>query len=114
MKQNVKKLCAAALLLFLAPLFTFAASAAESASPEDYYSQVYSAIDEDTRRLLESAGVDGADLYALTSLSPDSLFAVLRELFGAALTEKAKLFGACFVLMIGLRFFLSFISSKTL
>ncbi len=113
MKQLLKIICAAALLLLCAPMVIVYASAREAA-PEDYYSQAYAAIDEDTRRLLESAGIDGADLYALTSLSPDSLFAVLRELFGAALTEKAKLFGTCFTVMIGLRFFLSFISSKPL
>ncbi len=112
MKQSKKTICAAVFLLLCAPLFLLSASAREAASPEDYYSQVYAGIDEETRRLLESAGVDGADLYALTSLSPDNLFAVLRELFGTALSEKAKLFGVCFALMIGLRFFLSFLSSK--
>ena len=107
----MKKRIVVFLIICLLPLFAFSAGAKEADAAEDYYVQAFAGIDADTRRLLESIGVSGADLYAVSSVSPESLLSLLRELFGTAFTEKAKLLGECLALMLLIRFFASFISS---
>lgn len=105
MRKRIVLLCMLALL----PLFSLTAFAQEA--PEDYFAQAFESIDEDTRHLLESIGVDGADLYALTSVSPENLLSLLRELFGAGLAEKAKLFGTCLAVIALVCFVTSFLPS---
>ena len=105
MKTRIVLLCIACLL----PLFSLTARA--EAAPEDYYAQAFAGIDADTRKLLESVGVDGSDLYAVTSVSPESLLDLLRELFGADAAQKAKLFGACVTVIVLARFVSSFLTS---
>lgn len=107
----MKKICVVFLFFCLLPPFAFAAHGREADAAADYYAQAFGGIDADTKKLLESIGVSGADLYAVSAVSPENLLSLLRELFGSAFSEKAKLLGECLALMLLIRFFASFLSS---
>jgi|GEM_PF-1721260 len=103
------------LILIFVSVFSFGAKA-ESVPKEfeNIYGGVFSSIDDETKRLLESAGVSESDLTSLLSLSPGSVINVIKELFGKTMAEKASLFGTCLVLIILIKLFSSFMTSSRL
>ena len=78
------------------------------------YGAAFDAMDDETRGMLKSLGIDENDVGSLRGLSPESLFALLRELFGSTTAEKAALFGVCLALMVLIRLSASFLSSQSL
>ena len=100
------------LCFLLLPLFAAHGIAAETENDfAAFYSEAFSSIDEDTRALLETVGIAPEDYTSLMGLTPESLFSLVRELFGSGLKEKAGLFGTLMALMILLRLFSSFLPS---
>ena len=101
------------LILFVLILaVSFVSVRASAAAAQDPAAKAYWALDDDTRALMRAAGVDPDDLGALANVTPESLFSVLRELFGIAAAEKARLFGGCLTVILLMRLFSGFMPSS--
>ena len=102
------------LLICLLGLPFWAASVHAAQTADDFsalYGDTFGSLDEETKDLLRQIGVSDTDLYTLLSLSPQSLFSVLKELFGSTAAQKAKAMGGCIAILLLVRIAASFLTS---
>ena len=111
----MKKLCILAALCIALFVFSPRATAAEASDdPFAVYSQVFDAMDSETREMLKSVGVDENDLSSLTGISPDGVFSLIAGLFSQSALKIASLFGICLVMTVALRLALPFFTSDNI